>query len=181
MWIYCGLEISLLKVVFQTMQEFHCKDSLSYPATSWENSVFTNSNVQGSSSMTDNNTLSLTMETMSTHFPGMKQTGFQLQDHPNSSSTQSTGGESCGEVASLGNRYGHSIATHLSGPTFNFFFARIGVHIVASASSCNSMTFCFDAGYKENAENPSGSYSKSILSKVSQDSQDSVFPPIEVN
>lgn len=71
--------------------------------------------------MTDNNTLSLTMETMSTHFPGMKQTGFQFQDHPDSSSTQSTGGESYGEVASLSEpnrRYGHSIVTHLSGPTF---------------------------------------------------------------
>ncbi|CAH8260418.1 unnamed protein product [Arabidopsis lyrata] len=121
------------------MQEFHSKESLSYPVTSWENSVFTNSNVQGSSSMTDNNTLSLTMEMMSTHFPEMKQTVFQLHDH-DSSSTQSTGGESYSEVASLSepnNRYGHNIVvTQLS-------------------------------GYKENPENPIGSHSKS---KVSQDS-----------
>ncbi|KAG7625167.1 Nuclear transcription factor Y subunit A-6 [Arabidopsis thaliana] len=114
------------------MQEFHSsKDSLPCPATSWDNSVFTNSNVQGSSSLTDNNTLSLTME--------MKQTGFQMQ-HYDSSSTQSTGGESYSEVASLSeptNRYGHNIVvTHLS-------------------------------GYKENPENPIGSHS---ISKVSQDS-----------
>lgn len=107
------------------MQEFHGKESLSYPVTSWENSVFTNSNVQGSSSMTDNNTLSLTMEMMSTHFPGMKQTVFQLHDH-DSSSTQSTGGESYSEVASLSepnNRYGHNIVvTQLSGPPLSTFF-----------------------------------------------------------
>ncbi|KAJ0244787.1 Nuclear transcription factor Y subunit A-6 [Hirschfeldia incana] len=104
------------------MQEFHSKNSLSR-ATSWGNSVFSNSNVQGSSSssMTDNNnTLSLTMEMMSTQFPGMKQTGFPLQNHDDSSSTQSTGGgESSGDIASLGghtsNRYGHNIVTHLSG------------------------------------------------------------------
>ncbi|KAL1212073.1 Nuclear transcription factor Y subunit A-6 [Cardamine amara subsp. amara] len=122
------------------MQNFHSKESLSYPATSWGNSVFTNSNVQGSSSsmMTDNNTLTLTMEMMFTHFPKMKQTDFQLQNH-DSSSTQSTGGESYSEVASLGehkNGYGHSTVNHPSG--------------------CKS--------------NPIGSHSKSILSKVSQDS-----------
>ncbi|XP_024015184.1 nuclear transcription factor Y subunit A-6 isoform X2 [Eutrema salsugineum] len=129
------------------MQNFHSKDSLSFPATSWGNSVLKNSNVQGSASMTDksNNTLSMKMEMMSTHFPGMQQTGFQLQEH-DSSSTQSTRGDSSGEVASLGEhnnnkRYGHSSVTHLS-----------------------------DAGYKENAGNPSGSHSKSILSKVSQNS-----------
>ncbi|KAG2241959.1 hypothetical protein Bca52824_096199 [Brassica carinata] len=124
------------------MQEFHRKDSLSRPATSWGNSMFTNSNVQGSSSssMTDNNsnTLSLTMEMISTHFPGRKQTGYQLQNHDDSSSTQSTGaGESSGDVASLGGRnsncYGHNIVTHLS-------------------------------GY------PSGSHPTSIVSKVSQNS-----------
>ncbi|EOA31224.1 hypothetical protein CARUB_v10014390mg [Capsella rubella] len=78
---------------------------------------------------------------MSTHFPRMKQTGFQLRDH-DSSSTQSTGGESYSEVASLSepnNRYGHNIATHLS-------------------------------GYKVNPENTIGSHSNSILSKVSQES-----------
>ncbi|CAH2053759.1 unnamed protein product [Thlaspi arvense] len=110
------------------MQEIRSKDSLSFPAASWENSVFTNSNAQGpSSSMTDNNSLTLTTETMSTHFPVMKQAGFQLQEH-DSSSTQSTGGESSGEVASLG---GNSIVVthHLS-------------------------------GYKESAENFSGSHSK---------------------
>lgn len=111
------------------MQEFHSKDSLSSPTTSWGNSVLSNSNVQGSSSsaMTDNNnnnnTLSLTMEMMSAHFPGRKQTGFQLQGHDDSSSTLSTGGgESSGDVASLGghnsnNRYGHNFVTHLSGST----------------------------------------------------------------
>lgn len=133
------------------MQEFHSKDSLSSPTTSWGNSVLSNSNVQGSSSsaMTDNNnnnnTLSLTMEMMSAHFPGMKQTGFQLQGHDDSSSTLSTGGgESSGDVASLGghnsnNRYGHNFVTHLS-------------------------------GHKEIAVSPSGSHPKSILSKVSQNS-----------
>jgi len=55
----------------------------------------------------------------------MKQTGFQMQ-HYDSSSTQSTGGESYSEVASLSeptNRYGHNIVvTHLSGPPlFNLF------------------------------------------------------------
>ncbi|XP_019101730.1 PREDICTED: nuclear transcription factor Y subunit A-6-like [Camelina sativa] len=81
------------------------------------------------------------MEMMSTHFPRMKQTDFQLQDH-DSSSTQSTGGESYSEVASLSEpntRYGHNIVTHLS-------------------------------GYKENPENPIRSHCKSILSKVSQHS-----------
>lgn len=129
------------------MQEFHSKDSLSSPTTSWGKSMFTNSNVQGSSSssMTDNNnnnTLSLmTMEMTSTHFPGMKRTGFQLQGHDDSSSTQSTGGESFGDVASLGghnsNRCGHNFVTHLS-------------------------------GY------PCGSHPKPIVSKVSQNS---VVPP----
>ncbi|XP_048600564.1 nuclear transcription factor Y subunit A-6 isoform X4 [Brassica napus] len=106
------------------MQEFHRKDSLSSPTTSWGNSVFSNSNVQGSSSsaMTDNNnnnnnTLSLTMEMMSAHFPGMKQTGFQLQGHDDSSSTLSTGGgESSGDVASLGGHNSHKeIAVSPSG------------------------------------------------------------------
>ncbi|KAF8045183.1 hypothetical protein N665_5483s0001 [Sinapis alba] len=108
------------------MQEFHSKGSLSRPTTSLGNSMFTNSNVQGSSlssSMTDknnNNTLSLTMEMMSTHFPGMKQTDFHLQNRDDSSSTQSTGEESSGAVASLGghnsnHRYSHNIVTHLSG------------------------------------------------------------------
>ncbi|XP_013673282.1 nuclear transcription factor Y subunit A-6 isoform X2 [Brassica napus] len=123
------------------MQEFHRKDSLSSPTTSWGNSVFSNSNVQGSSSsaMTDNNnnnnnTLSLTMEMMSAHFPGMKQTGFQLQGHDDSSSTLSTGGgESSGDVASLG---GHNSNNR----------------------------------HKEIAVSPSGSHPKSILSKVSQNS-----------
>ncbi|KAF8081417.1 hypothetical protein N665_0887s0009 [Sinapis alba] len=126
------------------MQEFHSKGSLSRPTTSLGNSMFTNSNVQGSSlssSMTDknnNNTLSLTMEMMSTHFPaGMKQTDFHLHNRDDSSSTQSTGEESSGAVASLGghnsNRYSHNFVTHLS-------------------------------GY------PSGSHPKSIVSKVSQNS-----------
>ncbi|CAN6991515.1 unnamed protein product [Brassica rapa subsp. trilocularis] len=106
------------------MQESHTKDSLSSPTTSWGNSVFSNSNVQGSSSsaMTDNNnnnnnTLSLTMEMMSAHFPGMKQTGFQLQGHDDSSSTLSTGGgESSGDVASLGGHTSHKeIAVSPSG------------------------------------------------------------------
>ncbi|CAH8359849.1 unnamed protein product [Eruca vesicaria subsp. sativa] len=129
------------------MLELHSKDSLSRPTTSWGNSMFTNSNVQGSvsSSMTDNNnnnTLNLTMEMMSTYFPGMKQTGLPLQNHDDSSSTLSTGGgESSGDVAGFGghtsNRYGHNIVTHLS-------------------------------GY------PSGSHPKSIVSKVSQNS---VVPP----
>ncbi|XP_010465281.1 PREDICTED: nuclear transcription factor Y subunit A-6-like [Camelina sativa] len=127
------------------MQEFR---SFPCPATSWDNSVFTNSKLQGSSSVTDNSSLSLTMDMMSTHFPRMKQTGFQLQDH-DSSSTQSTGGESYSEVASLSEpntRYGrHNIVTHLS-------------------------------GYKENPENRITSHSKSILSKVSQHS---VVLPIE--
>lgn len=37
------------------------------------------------------------------------------------------------------------------------------------------MCSCFDVGYKEDAEGPIGSQSKSILSKVSHDSVD---PPI---
>ncbi|XP_010542393.1 PREDICTED: nuclear transcription factor Y subunit A-6-like isoform X2 [Tarenaya hassleriana] len=58
--------------------------------------------------MTDN--LSLRMEVMSTHFHGMKQSGFQLKDQ-DSSSTQSTG-QSCGEVASF---VEHNHCTNLSG------------------------------------------------------------------
>lgn len=115
------------------MQDFHTNDSLPYPAISWENSVFTNSNVQGSSSVTENSTLSLTMEMMSTHFPEMKQTSFQLQDH-DSSSTQSTGGESYSEVASLSepnNRYGDNIVTHLSGPLSTFFLPNKCSHCVS--------------------------------------------------
>ncbi|XP_010552240.1 PREDICTED: nuclear transcription factor Y subunit A-6-like [Tarenaya hassleriana] len=131
------------------MQEFHRRDSpytSSFTVTcpSWGNSVSSNSNVQGSS-MTDS--LSLTMEVMSTHFPEMKQSGFQLQDQ-DSSSTQSTG-QSSAEVASFGehNRYGHNVVAHLS-------------------------------GYEENAGKPSGSYSKSTSSMVSQDS---VFPPAQAS
>ncbi|CAA7035626.1 unnamed protein product [Microthlaspi erraticum] len=50
------------------------------------------------------------MKLMSAHLPGI---GFQLQDHDSISSTQSTGGESFAEVASLvehNNRFGHSIS-----------------------------------------------------------------------
>uniref|UniRef100_A0A1J3CHQ2 Nuclear transcription factor Y subunit n=1 Tax=Noccaea caerulescens TaxID=107243 RepID=A0A1J3CHQ2_NOCCA len=88
------------------------------------------------------------MKLMSAHLPGI---GFQLKDHDSiSCSTQSTGGESFAQVASLekhNNLHGHNIVTHLSDA----------------------------AGYKENAVNPFGNHSKPILSKLSQDP---VAPPL---